>query len=187
MIELANSLKSETKSICVSLIVPRNDKLNNKVNEVNSCLTNMCQQQNIKVVTHTNTIDPAKDLNENKLHLNKYGTIEFAKNFKNFLYNLNLRDLDNSEGFDEREASFANFVRNTLHSDHNENLSENGSEKSILFSEYDNNNDNKVLTDHLIDSKLLNPSKVLNDIHQMNSNRLLIAQLNINYLRNKFT
>ena len=168
-------------------MVPRNDKLYNKVNEVNSHWINMCQQQNIKAISHTNTIDPAKHLNENKLHLNKYGTLEFATNFKNFLYNLNLHDLDNSEGFDEREASFANFVRNTLHSDHNENLSENGSEKSILFSEYDNNNDNKNLTDNLIDSKLLNPSKVLNDVHQMNSNRLLIAQLNINYLRNKFT
>ena len=34
---------------------------------------------------------------------------------------------------------------------------------------------------------LLNPSKVLNDIRKMNSNRLVIAQLNINSLRNKFT
>ena len=86
--ELANSLKNETNSVHVSLIVPRNDNLNNKVNEVNSHLTNMCQQRNIKVISHTNTIDPAKHLNESKLHLNKYGTIEFAKNFKNFIYKL---------------------------------------------------------------------------------------------------
>ena len=31
----------------------------------------------------------AKHLNENVLHLNRYGTIEFAKNFKTFLYKLN--------------------------------------------------------------------------------------------------
>ena len=47
MIELANSLKNKTNSIHVSLIVPRNDNLNNKVNEVNSRLTNMCIQRNI--------------------------------------------------------------------------------------------------------------------------------------------
>ena len=91
IIELGNSLKNETNSIHVSLIVPINGTLNNKVNEVdNSGLTSMCQQRNIKIISHTNTIDPAKHLNESQqLHLNKYGSIEFAKNFKNFLYKLN--------------------------------------------------------------------------------------------------
>ena len=88
IIELANSLKNETNSIHVSLIVLRNDNMNNKVNEFNRRLTNMCQQPNIKVISHTNTTDPAKHLNERKLYLNKYGTIEFAENFKNFLYKL---------------------------------------------------------------------------------------------------
>ena len=46
---------------------------------------------------------------------------------------------------------------------------------------------NKNLIDNLTDIRSLNPSKVLNDICQMNSNRLVIAQLNINYLRKKFT
>ena len=39
IIELANSLKNETNSIHVSLIDSRNENLNNKVNKVNSCLT----------------------------------------------------------------------------------------------------------------------------------------------------
>ena len=42
IVELANSLKNETNSIHVSLIVLRNDNLNNKLNEVNSRLTNVC-------------------------------------------------------------------------------------------------------------------------------------------------
>ena len=63
-----------------------------------------------------------------------------------------------------------------LHSDHNENLNENGSEQSILFPEYHNNNDNKNLIDSLIYNILFNPSKLLNDIRQMNSNSLVIAQ-----------
>ena len=37
-VNLANSLKNETNTIHVSLIVPRNDRLNTKVNEVNSPL-----------------------------------------------------------------------------------------------------------------------------------------------------
>ena len=43
--------------------------------------------------------------------------LEFAKNFKKILYNLNCRNLDNSEDFDQYESNFPNFVRNTLHSD----------------------------------------------------------------------
>ena len=120
-------------------------------------------------------------------HLNKYGTIEFAKNFKNFLYKLSWWDIDNSKGFDQYDANFPNSVRNTLHSNHNENLNENGSEESILFSEYDNNNDNKNLVGNLTDIRSLDPSKVLNDIRQVNCSRLIIAQLSISSLRNKFT
>ena len=102
----------------------------------------MCQQRNIKAINHTNTIDPAKHLNESKFHLNKYGTIKFDQ------YNWN----------------FPNFVRNTFLSDHSENLNENGSEESILVSEYNNNNDNKNLIGNLTDIRSVNPSKVLNDI-----------------------
>lgn len=52
------------------MIIPRNDNLTNKLNEVNSRLTNICQQRNIKFISQTNTLDPAKDLNECKFNLN---------------------------------------------------------------------------------------------------------------------
>ena len=84
IIDLANSLKNETNNIHVSLIVPRNDNLNNKVNEVNNRLINMCELRNIKIINHSDTIDRSRHLNESHLHLNRYGTVEFAKNFKNF-------------------------------------------------------------------------------------------------------
>ena len=89
------------------------------MNYDNNSLINMCQQQNIKVVSHTNTIDLAKYLNESQFHLNKYETIEFVTTFKKFFYNLNWQDLDNSEGFEQYETNFPNFIRNTLHSDYN--------------------------------------------------------------------
>ena len=63
-----------------------------------------------------------------------------------------------------------------LHSDHNENLNENGSEQSILFPEYHNNNDNKNLIDSLIYNISFNLFQLLNGIRQMKSNRLVIAQ-----------
>ena len=88
IIDLANSLKNETNNIHVSLIVPWNDNLNNKVNEVNNRLINMCEQRNIKIINHSDTIDRSRHLNESHLHLNRYGTVEFAKNLKNFLCKL---------------------------------------------------------------------------------------------------
>ena len=88
IVDLANSIKNETNTIHVSLLVPRNDNLNNKANEVNNCLSNMCHQRGIKVISHTETIDPINHLNESLLHLNRYGAIEFSKNFKKFLCDL---------------------------------------------------------------------------------------------------
>ena len=48
----------------------------------------MCNQREIKIVNHTDTIDPAKNLNESQLHLNRYGNIIFGKNFEKFLCEL---------------------------------------------------------------------------------------------------
>ena len=53
---------------------------------------------------------------------------------------------------------------------------------SILCSEY-NYNDNNI-KDDLVD---IDPVKVLNNIRQKHYNMLVIAQLNINSLRNKFS
>ena len=88
VITLATTLKNDNNKIHISLIVPRFDNLNNKVNEVNNRLINMCQERNINFINHTNTIDPKRHLNESHLHLNRYGTNEFTKNFANFLCNM---------------------------------------------------------------------------------------------------
>ena len=141
----------------------------------------MCQQRNIKIINHTDTTDSSKHLNESLLDLNRYGAIEFANKFKNVLCNLGWRDVGNSEGLDHYEANIPGSVRNTFHCDHNEVLSENGDKVSILCSAYYYNDNN--IKDDLV---YINPVKVLNNIHQTRSNRLVIAQLNISSLRNKF-
>ena len=83
--DLALSLKSETNAVTIPLIVLRKDNLDNKAPEVNSPLINMCGERNITFIDHTDTTDTERHLNESKVHLNKSGTIEFAKNFFEFL------------------------------------------------------------------------------------------------------
>ena len=102
----------------------------------------MCQQRSIKIINHTDTIDPSKHLNKSLFHLNGYGAIEFANNFKKILCNLDWLDVGYSEGLDHYEPNIPDSVRNTFHWDHNEVLSENGDAVSILCSEYYYNDKN---------------------------------------------
>ena len=56
-----------------------------KAQEVNSRLINMCGERDIAFIDHADTIDAERHLNESKVHLNRSGTIEFAKNVFEFL------------------------------------------------------------------------------------------------------
>lgn len=85
IINLQQSLKSINNTVTISLIVPRNDELNNKAHEVNNRLVNMCKERNISYIDHSETILRDRHLNESNLHLNRYGTLEFAKNFSKYL------------------------------------------------------------------------------------------------------
>ena len=88
VIDLALSLKSETNAVTISLIVPRKDSLNNKAQAVNSRIINMCSERDITFIDHTETIEIERHLNKSKVHLNKSGIIEFAKNACEFLLRL---------------------------------------------------------------------------------------------------
>ena len=88
-IDLATSLKNDDNTVTVSGIVPRLDDMNNKANEVNRRLVLMCKERNISFLSHDESIDPSKHLNESKLHLNSNGIKIFAENFSRFLVKLN--------------------------------------------------------------------------------------------------
>ena len=45
----------------------------------------MCDERDIPFVDRTDTIDIERHLNKNEVHLNKFRTIEFAKNVCEFL------------------------------------------------------------------------------------------------------
>ena len=83
--QLALSLKSKDNKISVSLIVPRNDNLNNKASEVNCRLVHMCAKRSIPYIDHANSIQPENQLNESKLHFSRYETIAFANSTSKFL------------------------------------------------------------------------------------------------------
>ena len=72
-IDLATSLKNDDNTVTVSDIVPRLDDLNNKANEVNRHLVQMCKERNISFLSHDENTDPSNHLNESKLHFNSNG------------------------------------------------------------------------------------------------------------------
>ena len=88
-IDLATSLKNDDNTVTVSGIVPRLDDLNNKANEVNRRLVIMCKERNISFLSHDESIDPSKHLNESKQHLNNSGIKIFVENFSRILVKLN--------------------------------------------------------------------------------------------------
>ena len=94
--DLALPLISEANTVTISRIVPRKDSLNNKAQEVNSRLINICGERNITFVDHTNTTDIERHLNESRVHLNKSRTIDFAKNVCEFLLQQDWYCSDNS-------------------------------------------------------------------------------------------
>ena len=79
-IDLSISLKKNENMIAVSGIVTRLDELNNKEAEVNNRLELMPKQRGLPYISHCETIDPDKHLNESNLHLNSYGIRVFAEN-----------------------------------------------------------------------------------------------------------
>ena len=85
IMDLTTSLKNNGNSVIVSGIVPRFDNLNNKATEVNNRLVLMCAERNIPFISHSESIDCSKHLNESKLHLNFNGVKVFVETFSAFL------------------------------------------------------------------------------------------------------
>ena len=90
IIDLDVSLKANTNTITIFFITPQNDHLNNKASKVNDLLVNMCGERHIPNTGHSKTIRRGTHLNKSELHINKFGTIAFAKNIPRYLLELNL-------------------------------------------------------------------------------------------------
>ena len=77
-------MKKDQNTITAFGIVPRLDNLSNKANEVNRDLVLMYKERNILFLSHDESIDPSKYLNESKLRLNSNGIKIFAGFFLDF-------------------------------------------------------------------------------------------------------
>ena len=85
IVDLAKSVMTQDRSVTVSGIIPWNDLWNNKVRQVNDSLAGMCENDNISFIDHSRSIDPRKNLNNSKLHLNIKGSNKLRDNFVRYL------------------------------------------------------------------------------------------------------
>ena len=85
IVDLAKSVMNQDRGVTISGIIPRNDQWNNKVREVNDSLACMCENDNIPFIDHSGSIDPRKNLNNSKLHLNVKGSNKLRDNFVRYL------------------------------------------------------------------------------------------------------
>ena len=150
----------------------------------------MCGERDITFIDHTDTIDIERHLNESKVHLNKSGTIEFAKNVCEFLLQQDWYSADNSgnAALVRKKSSTVSGVSNSI-LEHSHEVSQsdsfcNSGHKSVR-------GDQVFKKPHEIPSNLNRgtfpePHKALENIRRKNINSLTFAQLNINSLRNKF-
>ena len=72
---------TQDRSVTISRIIPRNDQWNNEVRKVNDGLTRMRENDNISFIDHSRSIDPSKNLNNSKLHLNIKASNKLRDNF----------------------------------------------------------------------------------------------------------
>ena len=85
IVDLAKNIMTQDGSVTISGTILRNDQWNNKVREVNDSLARMCENDNISFIDHCKSIDPRKNLNNSKLHLNVKSSNKLRDNFVRYL------------------------------------------------------------------------------------------------------
>ena len=78
IVEFANSIKTSENNKVVSSIVKRENRFNNKAEEVNENLKNKCEEHNLQLIQHHN-INPFRHTNAKGLHLNNYGDKQLTR------------------------------------------------------------------------------------------------------------
>ena len=153
---------------------------------------NMCGKRDITFIDHTDIIDIERYLNKSKVHLNKSGTTEFAKNVCEVFLQQDWYTADNS-----RDITLGSGKSLPVLGISN-SIPEHDIHYEVIQSDSFRNSDHATVQEdqifkqpHEIPSNLnrgalLKPLKDLQNIHRKNINRSLVifTQLNINSLRN---
>ena len=182
IIDLAISLKSDKNKISILLLTPRSDKLNNKASEVNNRLINMCSHRNIAYIDHSSSIQ------QNHIKENRYGAIVLANTFSKFLSKYYWWGHDNSDKIHLVQNICSKELKSYLQESDKENqTSVSNSIKTLNKVTF--KSEELILLDQstlstLDYQRISDPFEKLKNTRLKNPNRLIIAQFNINCLRN---
>ena len=80
IINLGMSVKTQSCGVSISGITVRKDKHQNKVQEINDQLRDLCQAKNVNFIDHSKSIK-SQHLNKSRLHLTRRGTSILSTNF----------------------------------------------------------------------------------------------------------
>ena len=83
--DLTISLKNNGNSVIVASILACFDNPNNKATEIDNRLVLMCAERNIPFISHSESKDSSKHLNQSKLYQSFNDVKFFAENFSAFL------------------------------------------------------------------------------------------------------
>ena len=145
----------------MSSLIPREDWLSEKGKKVNKELEEKWTAKNFAFIVHKN-INSKLDLFPDKLHPNKKGQGILKRNFREFINEYVWRFSQGDNVVIQNNDIALNRTRNM---------------KDVSFSSSLTNSN---------DTPIKDPQSFLKDIRINNIKRLIIEQLNINSLRNKF-
>ena len=74
------SVETQSRGVSISGITVRKDKHQNKVQEINDQLRDLCQANNINFIDHSENIKP-QHLNKSRLHLTRRATSILSTTF----------------------------------------------------------------------------------------------------------
>ena len=161
IVNLAKNIKNSGTEVSISALIPRGDRLSEKGRKVNKELQEKCTAENFAFILHKN-INSKLDLFPDKLHPNKKGQSILKGNFRKFI---------NQYVWCFSQGDNVVIQNNDIPLNTTRNI-EDVSPSSPLT----NSNGTEIK----------DPQSFLKDIRINNINRLIIGQLNINSLRNKF-
>ena len=87
IVHVAMSVKTQSRGVLISGITVRKDEHQNKVQEINDQLRDLCQANNINFIDHSKSIKP-QHLNKSRLHLTRRGTSILSTTFVREISNI---------------------------------------------------------------------------------------------------
>ena len=85
IVDLVKSLLSESRKVTISGIIPRNEQWNDKVEQVNKHLKEICSSVNMDYIDHFKNFSLKRNLDNSKLHLNEKGSWKVNNIFVSYL------------------------------------------------------------------------------------------------------